>query len=176
MKRTLSLTLFAALAFAAAAAVAAVAPDPQAVFALAQHALQSSPDAGSALMALGPLMAFKVREGFVSTVFTVVEIDGRDERRQADAYAGETVKYDAEQAGLNLHKLEPADKAATEFMNSKHAIAEQPVSPASVAELVAAAVADALAAYKAGLTAAGVFAPKPEAAPPVAGGATKTAS
>ena len=109
-------------------------------------------------------MAFKVREGFVSTVFTFTEIDGRQERRQLDTYGGELVKYDAEQAMGNLHKLEPADKAAAEFVNAKHAIAEQPMSPASVAEQVATAVADALKAFSAGLAASGVLGPKPEAA------------
>lgn len=165
MNRTLSpfAALMAAGAFIAAAALVAVACDPHVALALAQHAFESTRDARFVLLAAGPLMTFKVREGFVSTVYTFTEIGGREERRQLDTYGGETVRYDADQAVLNLHKLEPADKASTEFMNSRHAIAEQPTSPAGVSEQVATAVADALAAFKAGLVAAGVFGPKPDA-------------
>lgn len=103
-------------------------------------------------------MKFQVRDGFVATVFNKIETsEGRFENRQQDSYAGEVVDYTAEQAELNRHKLEPKDKAAVEYLESKHAKAEQPVSPASVAEQVNAAVADALVSFKSGLLAAGVL-------------------
>lgn len=174
MKRTLSLTFITTLALTAAVALGAlVAIAPHAALAWVGHAFETSLDAASVLMAAGPLMAFKVRDGFVSTVFNKAEINGREEVRQMDSYGGELVKYDTDQAILNLHKLEPADKAATEFVNGRHAIAEQPLSPASVAEQVATAVADALAAFKAGLIAAGML--DSSAAPAAPAGAVKAA-
>lgn len=73
-------------------------------------------------------MKFKVREGFVVRLTNKVDLgDGKTEVQETTAYAGQAINVDAETANLHAHKLEPADKDATAFLEAK----VLPVSAAS---------------------------------------------
>lgn len=106
-------------------------------------------------------MKFQVRDGFVATIYTKIEKSaGVFETRQSDFFAGEAVDFTPEQAEANLHKLEPKDKAAADWLLANVTPAEQPQPPAAVSEIVAKAVAEAIASFTAGLKAAGVASPQ----------------
>lgn len=103
-------------------------------------------------------MKFKVREGFVVHHSKVVEIDlGNDEVKKEvqtqTYYQRQGVEFTAAEAEEHLHKLEPADKAAQDYMAARAVPASEPVAAGGVdhealAATVAAAVAQALAAAK----------------------------
>jgi hypothetical protein len=168
MKRSF-LTAFALVALAAASALV---PDlAMAATAAAPHASSFPFDAilagAPALAAAWPAtMKFQVRDGFVASVFTKVETaPDRFEIRQSDSYGGEVLDLSEADATANLHKLEPKDDAAAAFLASKTAPSEAPLSPQSIDQVVAAAVAQALANFTAGLQAAAAMAPAAPAAP-----------
>jgi hypothetical protein len=72
-------------------------------------------------------MKFKVRDGFVVKMINKVELgDGKTELQESTAFAGQVVELDTDGANLHAHKLEPMDKAAAAFLDSK----VLPVSPA----------------------------------------------
>jgi hypothetical protein len=84
-------------------------------------------------------MKFKVREGLVVHLVTMVEVsEGKFEKQTNSYYAGQLVELDEEQANEHLHKLEAfKDRDAVEFLNSK-VLAEAPgaslgLSPESMA-------------------------------------------
>ena len=152
--------LIGALALAVIISTAFFIPDVVTALGAAGHALQASlptpAGAGTALLCVGPLMMrFQVREGFVATTYTRAELgEGRTELRTNNFFGGETAEFSAADADANLQKLEPKDQAATDYMNSKHAVAEQPVSPATIDAIVAKAVAEGIASFMAGMQAA----------------------
>jgi hypothetical protein len=66
-------------------------------------------------------MKFQVRDGFVVEVSEQVEISPDKFQTQTQTfYGGKYVDLTEEQATDQLHKLEPADKAAVAFAASKH--------------------------------------------------------
>ena len=103
-------------------------------------------------------MRFKVREGFAIHFTRLVDIPGLNgdvvqEVQTSSYYAGQVVDFTADEAQEHAHKLEPFDKDAKTWLESR---AVQVVLPAPVAaldqtalaEAVAAAVAKALAALQ----------------------------
>lgn len=104
-------------------------------------------------------MKFKVREGFVVHHSQIVELDigGGEVRRETQTntyYQGQVVDFTAEEAEDHLHKLEPADKDSTRYLESRFvpdAAATVPaggIDAAAFAAAVAAAVAQVLAAQQ----------------------------
>ena len=102
-------------------------------------------------------MKFVVREGFVIHDTRLVKQGEKTVEQTNSYFEGDDVDFDEATAQRHLHKLEPNDKAATAFVNARHA----PVSAAPVAsgistellaELVAQGVAAALASFAANTT------------------------
>jgi len=95
-------------------------------------------------------MKFQVREGFVIHDTRIVKVNDKPVEQTNSYYEGDTVDFDDDTATKHLHKLEPLDKAATAFVNARHAPVSPPpvagVDPAQLASLIAVAVANALAA------------------------------
>jgi hypothetical protein len=75
-------------------------------------------------------MKFKIRDGFVLKRVDYVTVDDETQEREMKNYAGETVDLSAEQATEHLHQLEPVDKAAIAFVESRF------VPSAEVSQLV----------------------------------------
>jgi len=103
-------------------------------------------------------MRFKVREGFAIHFTRLVDIPGLNgevvqEVQTSSYYAGQVVEFTTEEALEHAHKLEPFDKDAKAWLESR---AVQVVLPApavaldqtALAEAVAGAVAKALAALQ----------------------------
>jgi len=113
------------------------------------------------------IMKFKVRTGFVLKRVDIVEVDvggGTIERqeRTSSAYQDEVIDLNAEQALEHLHQLEPVDKDAKAFVESRFV-----AQPAAVASGGAAFGADALSGIQAAIAAgiqAGVAAAQAAAA------------
>jgi hypothetical protein len=113
MKSTLSLArgamlLLATLAVAAVAVATGIAPPdvftPHPAFALA----------------VGPLMAFKVRDGFVCKLVAKIDLgDGKFDLQESTIYGGQKASLSADQADLHAQKLEPLDKAAAAYLEGK---------------------------------------------------------
>lgn len=102
-------------------------------------------------------MKFKIRDGFVVIVQKMIEINvlGEDQpRRQYQEntyYAGQIVDFEVEDAEANLHKLEPIDKDAKAYTEKRTQpvtapVAETGMNGAMLAEIVAAAVKQAIQA------------------------------
>lgn len=113
-------------------------------------------------------MRFKVREGFAIHFSRLVDIPGLggeviQEQQTNSYYAGQLVEFATEEALDHAHKLEPFDKEAKAWLESRAvAIAPPPVAgidPATLADIVAKAVAAAVAAQA-------VVAPAPAASAP----------
>lgn len=93
-------------------------------------------------------MKFKVRPGFVVHLSRVVEIDnnGQIEKQvQTNSFFpnGDAFELSEADAFDHLHKLEPADKEATKWIESQFAPVDEPkpvgsVDPAALAQAVAA--------------------------------------
>jgi hypothetical protein len=64
-------------------------------------------------------MKFKVRDGFVFKRVDYVTVGDETQEREMKAYSGEPVDLSAEQAIEHLHQLEPTDKAAVAFVESR---------------------------------------------------------
>ena len=99
-------------------------------------------------------MKFTVREGFVIHDTRVVEQGGKKVEQTSSYFEGDDVDFDEATALQNLHKLEPADKAATAFVTARFAPVSPPVmaggiDPALLPALIAQAVTAALAAQAA---------------------------
>lgn len=98
-------------------------------------------------------MKFKVRDGFVvNRIDRVTLPDDSIVERTTNAYAGETLDLTADQAKEHLHQLEPIDREAKAFVESRFV----PVSEATqVAGALGADVQSAIAeGIKAGVAAA----------------------
>lgn len=103
-------------------------------------------------------MKFKVREGFVVHHSKVIEIDlGNDEVKKETQtntyYQGQLVDFIADEAESHLHKLEPADKEAQKYVESRFvpetaAPVAGGIDAAALAQIVAAAVSQAMAAQQ----------------------------
>lgn len=107
-------------------------------------------------------MKFQVREGFVAAVSTKVDIgDGKHEIQTNTYFGGQICDLSAEQAELHAQKLEPKDKAATEFLEKK----VLPTAPAASLGLSpeALALVQTLATEMAKQIVAAVQAPAPAA-------------
>lgn len=112
-------------------------------------------------------MKFKVREGFILNRIDYVMRGDKKEPRTTTAYGGEEVELSEAQAAEHLHQLEPVDKLAQKFIDSRTA----PTAPvaaggidgealqALIGQTVQAAVAAALAAVAAAPAAAATTAP-----------------
>lgn len=98
-------------------------------------------------------MKFRVREGFVIHDTRIVEVAGKPAEQTNSYYEGQPVDFDEDTALKHMHKLEPEDKAAEKFLTSRHApVSAAPVQgmdPAVLSQLIAQAVAAALAAQSA---------------------------
>lgn len=97
-------------------------------------------------------MKFNVRPGFVVHHVTVVEVqqNGQTVRQeqQNSYWEGQTVDFTADEARQHMHKLEPADKTATAFLESQVLSNVQATGAASIdAGILAAAIAQALALH-----------------------------
>lgn len=104
-------------------------------------------------------MKFTVREGFVVHHTTVVEVvqNGKPtlQEQSSSYWEGQTVDLEADEARLHAHKLAPADKAATAWMDGLVLSNVQAQStPGIDASVLATAIAQALAMHSAGATAA----------------------
>lgn len=109
-------------------------------------------------------MKFQVRDGFVAAITTLVEIgDGRTEAQTNTYFGGQLCDLTAEQADQHAQKLEPKDKAATEFLASK--VAPQSASAALGLSAEALALVQTMAAEMAKQIVAVVQAPAPAATP-----------
>jgi hypothetical protein len=97
-------------------------------------------------------MKFIVREGFVVHDKKTVEVAGKPQTQEASYYEGNQVDFDQATADEHLHKLEPDDKAAREYVLSKYPVIVPPVATgidyAALATAVVAAMAAASAAPK----------------------------
>jgi|APMI01.1.fsa_nt_gi hypothetical protein len=100
-------------------------------------------------------MRFKVREGFAIHFSRLVDIPGLggevvQEVQTNSYYAGQVVEFTADEALDHAHKLEPFDKDAKAWLESRAvAVAPPPtagIDPATLADIVAKAVAAAVAA------------------------------
>jgi hypothetical protein len=90
-------------------------------------------------------MKFTVRKGFVINLIEIKEI-GDEKQEVRNTYAGgEGVDFDEATATAHLHKLEPADKAATAFVEKRTVPAPSATSGVDTGA-IAAAVAAALQA------------------------------
>jgi len=91
-------------------------------------------------------MKFKIRDGFVAHVSEKIEIEeGKFETQVQTFYGGKVVDLSAEQAQDHAHKLEPLDKAATEFLVSRHVPGPEKSVQIDIDALVSTKVAEALA-------------------------------
>jgi len=91
-------------------------------------------------------MKFKVRDGFVVRIQTRIDMpDGRIEVQETTFYGGQPVELDAAGAEQHVHKLEPADKAASAWLDSKAEPLTKAASDADLQALIDRAVAVALA-------------------------------
>lgn len=101
-------------------------------------------------------MKFVIRSGFVVHQTKMVDVQERGEIVQrpqtASYYEGQTVDFDKDEALDHLHKLEPADKAASAFCEAL-VLPPQPapaapgaIDQAALASAIASGVAQALAA------------------------------
>lgn len=98
-------------------------------------------------------MKFIVRDGFVIHDTRLIDINGKRSEQTNSYYEGNTVEFDEATARNHLHKLEPIDKSAREFLASCAAPVAPPVAlggidPAMLAALVAQAVTAAMAAMQ----------------------------
>lgn len=98
-------------------------------------------------------MKFQVREGFVIHDTRMVEVGGKPTEQTNSYYEGNGVDFDEATALQHLHKLEPVDKKATDFMASRAAPVSAPptagMDPAALSQLIAQAVAAAVAGMQA---------------------------
>lgn len=99
-------------------------------------------------------MKFTVREGFVIHDTRIVDQGGKKVEQTNSYYENDDVDFDDTTALKHLHKLEPGDKAATKFCSDRFAPAAAPmvpggIDPATMATLIAQAVAAAMAAQAA---------------------------
>lgn len=62
-------------------------------------------------------MKFTVREGFVIHDTRIIDINGKKQEQTNSYYEGQTVDFDEATALSHIHKLEPADKSATSFLD-----------------------------------------------------------
>mgnify|MGYP000864453312 CR=1 FL=1 len=94
-------------------------------------------------------MKFQVRAGFVIHDTRIVKINDKPVEQTNSYYEGDSVDFDEATATAHLHKLEPQDKAAREFTTARHvpipAPASQGIDPALLSQLIAQAVAAAVA-------------------------------
>ena len=96
-------------------------------------------------------MKFKIREGFVANVSDRVEVaEDKFETQTQTFYPGKTIELTAEQAREHSHKLEPVDKAASDFLQSLHIPGPESSVQVDIDKLVAEKVAAAVAAALAG--------------------------
>ena len=96
-------------------------------------------------------MKFKIREGFVAHVIERVEVgDDKFEMQTQTFYPGKPVELTAEQAAEHAHKLEPVDKSASDFLQSRHVPGPESSVQVDIDKLVAEKVAAAVAAALAG--------------------------
>lgn len=102
-------------------------------------------------------MKFTVRQGFVVHDRKVVVVANNPQVQETSYYEGQQVEFDAAEADEHLHKLEPIDKAAREYVESKHPVIVPPVA----AGIDYAALATAVVAAMAAASAAPVVANKP---------------
>jgi hypothetical protein len=107
-------------------------------------------------------MKFTVREGLVIHDTRIVDVGGKKTEQTNSYYEGDDVDFDDVTALKHLHKLEPADKAATAFCAVRFAPVAPPVGaamdPAAMAALIAQTVAATMAAMQ---TPASASVPKP---------------
>ncbi len=97
-------------------------------------------------------MKFNVRPGFVVHHVTYVEVQQNGntvrQEQQNSYWEGQTVDFTADEARQHLHKLEPADKAATAFLEGQVlSNVQAQASPAIDATVLAVAIAQALAMH-----------------------------
>ncbi len=98
-------------------------------------------------------MKFQVREGYVVRLVNRVEVaENTFQDQEVNFYATQVCDLTPAQADLHAHKLEPKDKAAADYLESKVApvsAAVTTVPAVDVQAIVAAAVTAALAAQAA---------------------------
>ena len=102
-------------------------------------------------------MKFKIRAGFILTRIDQVQLDDDKFVEQAtNGYPGQTIDLTAEQAIEHLHMLEPADKEAAKFVESRTLTAppEQLGAGGVGLDIAAAISAGVKAGVEAGLAAA----------------------
>lgn len=100
-------------------------------------------------------MKFTVREGFVVHDKKIIEIGGQNQVQESSYFEGQQVDFDKDTAEQHLHKLEPIDKEARLFVDSKHPL---PAVVPTAGQIDYAALATAMVAAMAAA----------QAAPPVA--------
>jgi hypothetical protein len=104
-----------------------------------------------------------VREGFVLHLRKQVEINGRPEIQESSFYEGQSIDLGEQDVVDNLHKLEPADKAATAFFTARFApeapTPVQGLTPEALQQMLAAAAAQGAAAAIAAMQTSGQAAP-----------------
>ena len=96
-------------------------------------------------------MKFTVRQGLVIHDNRMVDVGGKKTEQTNSYYEGDAVDFDDVTALKHLHKLEPADKAATAFCAERFANVAAPAAaldPAAIAALVAQTVAAMMAAMQ----------------------------
>jgi hypothetical protein len=100
-------------------------------------------------------MKFGIREGFVVNQSKLVEVNINGEKtkqlQENSYFPGQEVDFGVDDAENHLHKLIPLDKEAKAYVDTRTAKVSAPVAAvgldgAALAALVAAAVAQALAA------------------------------
>jgi hypothetical protein len=103
-------------------------------------------------------MKFQVREGYVVRLVNRVEVsENTFQDQEVNFYANQTCDLTPAQADMHTHKLEPKDKAATDYMEGKVAPVSAPASVVPVMDvqaIISAAVTAALAAQAATAAAA----------------------
>ena len=98
-------------------------------------------------------MKFKIREGFVAHISDRVQVgEDKFETQTQTFYPGKAIELSAEQATDHAHKLEPVDKAATDFLASLYVPGPEASVQVDIDKLVAEKVAAAVAAALAGMS------------------------
>lgn len=99
-------------------------------------------------------MRFKVREGFAIHFSRLVDIPGLSgdvvqEVQTNSYYAGQVVEFTPDEALDHAHKLEPFDKEAKAWLETRAVAIDPPpaagIDPATLADIIAKAVAAAVA-------------------------------
>lgn len=112
-------------------------------------------------------MKFKVREGFILKRTDFIKQGEEVLERNTTAYGGDTIDLDNEQALEHLHQLEPVDKEAKAFVESRFVPSAMATSVAGDvgAEMNASIQAAIAEGIKAGVAAAMAAAASAAAAP-----------